>query len=142
MADPRADVERRSNFPEPEPPGEQLEEVAIPPKVTLGVEVRRRMRFLGHLRRHLASLPASRITCLTGAGSARCVASRGRYSPQPGGGVRRPSAKNQYSRSELHRARRANVSMNSPASVTSAPSLRRFAHHSTAALRPATTGMP
>jgi hypothetical protein len=32
--------------------------------------------------------------------------------------------------------------MNSPASVMSAPSLRSFAHHSTAALRRATTGVP
>src|SRR3954467_1250289 len=62
MTDPRANIERRSNLPEPEPTGEQLEEVPVPPKITLRVEVRRRMRFLGHLKRHAASLrtPLSR----------------------------------------------------------------------------------
>jgi hypothetical protein len=74
--------------------------------------------------------------------SAAGAPSVARQLPQPGGGARRPSAKNQYSRSELHSPPRANVSMNSPASVTSAPPSRRFAHHSTAALRPATTRVP
>ena len=66
----------------------------------------------------------------------------GRHSPQPGGGAKGPSAKNQYSRSELHRPPGANVSMNSPARVMSAPSFRRFAHHSTAVLCPTETGVP
>jgi hypothetical protein len=61
--------------------------------------------------------------------------------PQPSGGVTVESTTAQYSRSSRHNPFSAKTSVNDPGSVTSAPLLRRVAHHS-AAWSPWTTGLP